>query len=418
MNNKIVISGGYPLSGHIRASGAKNAVLPILAATLLGEGNSHIQHVPHLHDVTTMNELLAHMGARLTVGAHSDIHINTDHLQNHTAPFEIVRTMRASILALGPLLARYGQAKVSLPGGCQIGARPVDLHIKGLKAMGADIEVSDGYINAYCKRLQGARIIMDKVTVTGTENILMAACMAQGETLIENAAIEPEVVDLGKYLIAMGAKIEGLGTAKIRVQGTDKLQGVAHQVMPDRIEVGTFLVAVAMTGGAITVTNSNPEDLDAVLMKLTEAGAEITTTENTIKLDMQGKRPQPVDIRTAPHPAFPTDMQAQFCALNAIADGTSVITETLFENRFMHVDELKRMGAKISVEGNQAIITGVTALSGAPVTATDLRASASLVIAGLAARGQTEVHDIHFIDRGYEAIEEKLNQLGAHIVRQ
>jgi len=418
MNNKIVISGGYPLSGHIRASGAKNAVLPILAATLLGEGNSHIQHVPHLHDVTTMNELLAHMGARLTVGAHSDIHINTDHLQNHTAPFEIVRTMRASILALGPLLARYGQAKVSLPGGCQIGARPVDLHIKGLKAMGADIEVSDGYINAYCKRLQGARIIMDKVTVTGTENILMAACMAQGETLIENAAIEPEVVDLGKYLIAMGAKIEGLGTAKIRVQGTDKLQGVAHQVMPDRIEVGTFLVAAAMTGGAITVTNSNPEDLDAVLMKLTEAGAEITTTENTIKLDMQGKRPQPVDIRTAPHPAFPTDMQAQFCALNAIADGTSVITETLFENRFMHVDELKRMGAKISVEGNQAIITGVTALSGAPVTATDLRASASLVIAGLAARGQTEVHDIHFIDRGYEAIEEKLNQLGAHIVRQ
>src|SRR5690554_5869421 len=358
------------------------------------------------------------MGARLTVGAHSDIHINTDHLQNHTAPFEIVRTMRASILALGPLLARYGQAKVSLPGGCQIGARPVDLHIKGLKAMGADIEVSDGYINAYCKRLQGARIIMDKVTVTGTENILMAACMAQGETLIENAAIEPEVVDLGKYLIAMGAKIEGLGTAKIRVQGTDKLQGVAHQVMPDRIEVGTFLVAAAMTGGAITVTNSNPEDLDAVLMKLTEAGAEITTTENTIKLDMQGKRPQPVDIRTAPHPAFPTDMQAQFCALNAIADGTSVITETLFENRFMHVDELKRMGAKISVEGNQAIITGVTALSGAPVTATDLRASASLVIAGLAARGQTEVHDIHFIDRGYEAIEEKLNQLGAHIVRQ
>ncbi len=418
MNNKIVISGGYPLSGHIRASGAKNAVLPILAATLLGEGNSHIQHVPHLHDVTTMNELLAHMGARLTIGAHSDIHINTDHLQNHTAPFEIVRTMRASILALGPLLARYGQAKVSLPGGCQIGARPVDLHIKGLQAMGADIEVSDGYINAYCKRLQGARIIMDKVTVTGTENILMAACLAQGETLIENAAIEPEVVDLGKYLIAMGANIEGLGTSKIHVQGTDKLHGVAHRVMPDRIEVGTFLVAAAMTGGAITVTNCQPDDLDAVLIKLTEAGAQVTTTDDSIHLDMQGKRPQPVDIRTAPHPAFPTDMQAQFCALNAIADGTSVITETLFENRFMHVDELKRMGARINVEGNQAIITGVTALSGAPVTATDLRASASLVIAGLAARGQTEVHDIHFIDRGYEAIEEKLNQLGAHIVRQ
>lgn len=418
MNNKIVISGGYPLAGHIRASGAKNAVLPILAATLLGEGHSHILHVPHLHDVTTMNELLAHMGAQLTVGAHSDIQINTDHLQNHTAPYEIVRTMRASILALGPLLARYGQAKVSLPGGCQIGARPVDLHIKGLKAMGADIEVSDGYINAYCKRLQGARIIMDKVTVTGTENILMAACLAQGESLIENAAIEPEVVDLGKYLIAMGAHIEGLGTSKIRIQGTDKLQGVAHKVMPDRIEVGTFLVAAAMTGGSITVNNTQPDDLDAVLLKLTEAGAHITTTEDSISLDMKNKRPQPVDIRTAPHPAFPTDMQAQFCALNAIADGTSVITETLFENRFMHVDELKRMGAKINVEGNQAIITGVKELSGAPVTATDLRASASLVIAGLAARGETEVHDIHFIDRGYEAIEEKLNQLGAHIVRQ
>lgn len=418
MSNKIIINGGRKLSGQIKASGAKNAVLPILTATLLAEGNSHIQNVPHLHDVTTMNELLAHMGAELTVGAHSDIYINTDHLQNHTAPYDIVRTMRASILALGPLLARYGQAKVSLPGGCQIGARPVDLHLKGLKAMGADIDVSDGYIYAHCKRLQGARIIMEKVTVTGTENLLMAACLAEGESLIENAAIEPEVVDLGLYLTAMGAKIEGLGTSKIRVQGVDKLQGVAHHVLPDRIEVGSFLVAAAMTGGSITITHTQPDDLDAVLLKLTEAGAEITTTEDTISLNMHENRPHPVDIRTAPHPAFPTDMQAQFCALNSIADGTSVITETLFENRFMHVDELNRMGADITVEGNQAIISGVEKLSGAPVTATDLRASASLVIAGLAAEGETEVHDIHYIDRGYEAIEEKLNHLGARIVRQ
>ena len=418
MSNKIIINGGRKLSGQIKASGAKNAVLPILTATLLAEGNSHIQNVPHLHDVTTMNELLAHMGAELTVGAHSDIYINTDHLQNHTAPYDIVRTMRASILALGPLLARYGQAKVSLPGGCQIGARPVDLHLKGLKAMGADIDVSDGYIYAHCKRLQGARIIMEKVTVTGTENLLMAACLAEGESLIENAAIEPEVVDLGHYLTAMGAQIDGLGTSKIRVQGVDKLRGVAHHVLPDRIEVGSFLVAAAMTGGSITITHTQPDDLDAVLLKLTEAGAEITTTEDTISLNMHEKRPHPVDIRTAPHPAFPTDMQAQFCALNSIADGTSVITETLFEIRFMHVDELNRMGADITVEGNQAIITGVEKLSGAPVTATDLRASASLVIAGLAAEGETEVHDIHYIDRGYEAIEEKLNHLGARIIRQ
>lgn len=418
MSNKIVINGGRELSGEIKASGAKNAVLPILTATLLAEGNSHIQNVPHLHDVTTMNELLAHMGAELTVGAHSDIYINTDHLQNHTAPYDIVRTMRASILALGPLLARYGQAKVSLPGGCQIGARPVDLHLKGLKAMGAEIDVKDGYIHAHCQRLTGARIILDKVTVTGTENILMAACLAQGESLIENAAIEPEVVDLGRYLIAMGANIEGLGSAKIRVQGVDKLRGVDHRVLPDRIEIGSFLVAAAMTGGAITITDTQPDDLDAVILKLTEAGAEIHTTENTISLNMHRNRPQPVDIRTAPHPAFPTDMQAQFCALNAIADGTSVITETLFENRFMHVDELNRMGADITVEGNRAIITGVETLKGAPVTATDLRASASLVIAGLAATGETEVHDIHYIDRGYEAIEEKLNHLGARITRQ
>jgi len=415
--NKITITGGHTINGTINASGAKNAVLPILAATIVGQGESHISRVPHLHDVTTMNELLVQMGAQLTVDQHADITINTDQLNNQTAPYETVKTMRASILALGPLVARYGKAKVSLPGGCPIGARPVDLHIKGLQAMGAKIDVVDGYILAACKRLQGNRIVMDKVTVTGTENILIAATLAQGETLIENAAIEPEVVDLAKYLKAMGAEIEGEGTSKIYIQGKDQLQGTHHAVMPDRIEIGTFLVAAAITGGRITINNSCNGDLDAVFDKLTAAGASLSTTADSVSLDMRGKRPQPVDIRTAPHPAFPTDMQAQFCALNAIADGTSMITETLFENRFMHVEELNRMGANIHVEGNQALIKGVKSLSGAPVTATDLRASASLVLAGLAANGKTEVHDIHYIDRGYESIEEKLNQLGAVIVR-
>lgn len=415
--NKITITGGQSINGTISASGAKNAVLPILAATIVGQGESHISHVPHLHDVTTMNELLVQMGAQLTVDHHADITICTDHLNNQTAPYETVKTMRASILALGPLVARYGQAKVSLPGGCPIGARPVDLHIKGLQAMGAKITVEDGYILAACNRLQGNRIVMDKVTVTGTENILIAATLAQGETLIENAAIEPEVVDLAKYLKAMGAEISGEGTSKIYIQGKDQLMGTQHAVMPDRIEIGTFLVAAAITGGSITINNSCNDDLDAVFAKLTEAGAHISTTENTVSLQMNGKRPTPVNIRTAPHPAFPTDMQAQFCALNAIADGTSIITETLFENRYMHVEELNRMGANIHVEGNQAVIKGVTHLSGAPVTATDLRASASLVLAGLAAKGSTDVHDIHYIDRGYESIEEKLNQLGAKIIR-
>lgn len=415
--NHISITGGQTLKGTVQASGAKNAVLPILAATLVGHGESHISNVPHLHDVTTMNELLAQMGAQITVDHHADISICTDNLNNQTAPYETVKTMRASILALGPLVARYGRAKVSLPGGCPIGARPVDLHIKGLQAMGANIDVKDGYIYANCNRLQGNRIVMEKVTVTGTENILIAATLADGETLIENAAIEPEVVDLAKYLKAMGAEIKGEGTSKIYVQGKEQLNGTHHAVMSDRIEIGTFLVAAAITGGSITINNSCNDDLDAVFAKLMEAGAEITTTDNSVTLNMHGKRPQPVDIRTAPHPAFPTDMQAQFCALNAIADGTSHITETLFENRFMHVEELNRMGAHIQVEGNQAMIKGVDLLSGAPVTATDLRASASLVLAGLAAKGTTIVHDIHYIDRGYEAIEEKLNQLGAHIVR-
>lgn len=415
--NKITIKGQQQLNGQINASGAKNAVLPIIAATIVGQGDSTIQNVPHLHDVTTMNQLLAHMGAEITINQYADITINADNLSNQTAPYETVKTMRASILALGPLLARYGRAKVSLPGGCPIGARPVDLHIKGMKQMGAKIEVEDGYILANCKRLQGSRILMDKVTVTGTENIMIAATLAKGETLIENAATEPEVVDLAKYLQAMGAEIEGIGTSKIYIQGKDQLTGTSHKVMSDRIEIGTFLVAAAITGGSITINNSCNDDLDAVFAKLTEAGAEIITEDNKVTLNMHNKRPNPVDIRTAPYPAFPTDMQAQFCALNAIADGTSIITETLFENRFMHVEELRRMGAKISVEGNQAIIKGVEHLSGAPVTATDLRASASLVLAGLVAHGSTDVHDIHYIDRGYEVIEEKLNQLGAKIIR-
>ncbi len=415
--NQITITGGQTINGTIKASGAKNAVLPILAATIVGQGESHISHVPHLHDVTTMNELLAQMGAQLTVDHHADITICTDNLKNQTAPYETVKTMRASILALGPLVARYGRAKVSLPGGCQIGARPVDLHIKGLQAMGAKIDVHDGYIHAACDRLQGDRIVMEKVTVTGTENILIAATLAKGETLIENAAIEPEVVDLAKYLKAMGAEITGEGTSKIYIQGKEQLYGTHHAVMPDRIEIGTFLVAAAITGGSITINNSCNDDLDAVFAKLIEAGANLTTTADSVTLNMNGKRPLPVDIRTAPHPAFPTDMQAQFCALNAIADGASHITETLFENRFMHVEELNRMGANIHIEGNQAMIKGVKKLSGAPVTATDLRASASLVLAGLAAQGETTVHDIHYIDRGYEAIEEKLNQLGSKIIR-
>ncbi len=416
MNNKIIIDGGNRLQGTIKASGAKNAVLPILAATIVGQGESHISHVPHLHDVTTMNELLAQMGAHITIGDHADIMVNPDNIIDPVAPYETVKTMRASILALGPLVARHGYAKVSLPGGCQIGARPIDLHIKGLQTMGAQITVEDGYILARAKRLKGSRIIMDKVTVTGTENLLIAACLAEGETLIENAAIEPEVVDLAKYLSAMGAEIRGAGTSKIYIQGKETLIGTQHTVMPDRIEIGTFLVAAAITQGDITITEACSDDLDAVLSKLTDAGAAITIDGSTIRLQMNQK-PIPVDIYTAPHPAFPTDMQAQFCALNAIADGTSVITENLFENRFMHVDELNRMGAHINVEGNRAIIKGVDHLSGAPVTATDLRASASLVIAGLAARGHTDVHDIHYIDRGYEAIEEKLNQLGAKIIR-
>lgn len=414
---KIVIQGGTPLSGEINASGAKNAVLPIIAASIVGTGTSIIKNVPHLDDVTTMNELLIQMGVELTINDTTNVEICADHIDNPRAPYETVKTMRASILALGPLLTKYGKAEVSLPGGCAIGARPVDIHLKGLEAMGAKIKVENGYIIAKAERLKGCQFYMDKVTVTGTENLLIAATLADGETILENCATEPEVVDLTKYLINMGAQIKGIGTSILRIQGVDKLTGCEHHVIPDRIEVGTFLVAAAATGGKITINKANPGDLESVLIKLREAGAKITTTENSITLNMHGKRPIPVNINTAPHPAFPTDMQAQFCTLNAIASGYSIVTENLFENRFMHINELIRMGADITVAGKQAIIQGVKHLNGAPTTATDLRASASLVIAGLVAKGETEIFDIHFIDRGYEVIEEKLNQLGANIKR-
>ena len=414
---KIVIQGGKTLNGEITASGAKNAVLPIIAASIVAKGTSVIKNVPHLDDVTTMNELLIQMGVDLAVLDTTNIEICADKINNPRAPYEIVKTMRASILALGPLLTKYGRAEVSLPGGCAIGARPVDIHLRGLEAMGARIKVENGYIIAQAERLKACKFYMDKVTVTGTENLLIAATLAEGETILENCATEPEIVDLAKYLNNMGAKISGAGTSIMTIIGVDELQGCEHTVIPDRIEVGTFLVAAAATGGQITVNNTNAEDLEAVLMKLEEVGANITTTENSISLDMNGNRPKPVNINTAPHPAFPTDMQAQFCALNAIASGYSIVTENLFENRFMHISELIRMGAEINISGNQAIIKGVKSLYGAPITATDLRASASLVIAGLIAKGTTEIYDIHFIDRGYEVIEEKLQQLGAKISR-
>ncbi len=414
---KIVINGGHPLKGSISASGAKNAVLPIIAASIVGTGTSIIKNVPHLDDVTTMNTLLIQMGVNLTVNDTTNVEICADNIHTPRAPYETVKTMRASILALGPLLTKYGTAEISLPGGCAIGARPVDIHLKGLEAMGAKIIVENGYIIAKAERLYGCHFHMEKVTVTGTENLLIAATLAKGETVLENCATEPEVIDLTNYLINMGAKIEGIGTPTLKIQGVEQLVGCEHTVIPDRIEVGTFLVAAAATGGEITINNANPDDLVVVLKKLRQAGAIITTTKDSISLNMHGKRPKPVNINTAPHPNFPTDMQAQFCALNAIASGYSIVTENLFENRFMHINELIRMGAEIKIAGNQAIINGVKNLNGAPTTATDLRASASLVIAGLVAEGTTEIFDIHFIDRGYEVIEEKLNQLGADIKR-
>ena len=415
--NKLLIQGGTTSNGQVRISGAKNAVLPILAATLLCEGTAIIENVPHLHDVTTTVELLGAMGVHVVIDEKLSIEVDSSTIESCVAPYDLVKTMRSSILVLGPLLARFGHAEVSLPGGCAIGSRPVNLHIKGLQDMGADIEVKNGFIHAKCKRLKGARLVLDMVTVTGTENLMMAAALADGTTIIENAAREPEVVDLANFLITMGAKIEGAGTDKITIEGVEKLQGTRYRVLPDRIETGTYLVAAAITGGKIMVKDTDPELIDSVIDKLREAGADIEVGEDWISLDMHGKRPKAVNIRTAPYPAFPTDMQAQFMALNAIAEGTSTVVETVFENRFMHVQELQRMGADIEVEGNTSIIRGVEKLSGAPVMATDLRASASLILAGLVAEGETEVQRIYHIDRGYEIIEEKLALLGAKIQR-
>lgn len=416
--DKLIITGGVRLDGEIKVSGAKNSALPILAATLLADSPVTVCNLPHLHDITTMCELFGCMGVELLVNERMDVEVHASTIKQLKAPYELVKTMRASILVLGPLLARFGQAEVSLPGGCAIGSRPVDLHIRGLQAMGADITVEDGYIKARVEeRLKGARILMDTVTVTGTENILMAATLAEGETIIENAAREPEVVDLAECLITMGAKIEGHGTDTIRVQGVERLNGCTYSVLPDRIETGTYLIAAAATGGRVRLKNTQPDILDAILIKLRESGATVEWGEDWIELNMNGQRPKAVDLKTAPYPAMPTDIQAQFTALNIVAEGTGRITETVFENRFMHVQEMKRMGADVDVEGNTVIIKGVDQLKAAPVMATDLRASASLVIAGLLAEGDTVVERIYHIDRGYECIEEKLQQLGARIRR-
>jgi len=416
--DKLQITGGATLDGSIRISGAKNAALPILMSTLLAEGTTSIGNVPHLHDVTTTLELLGILGNSVTLDERMTVEIDTSTIHSFEAPYDLVKTMRASILVLGPLLARFGQADVSLPGGCAIGSRPVDLHIKGLQAMGGEIEVTDGYVKARAPNgLTGAHIFMDVVSVGATENLLMAATLAKGTSIIENAAREPEVVDLANCLIAMGAKISGVGTNTLTIEGVDKLTGCHHDVMPDRIETGTYLIAAAITGGKIRLRDTDPEIIESVLLKLEESGAEIKTGKDWIELDMKGKRPKAIDITTAPYPGFPTDMQAQFTALNIVAEGTGIITETIFENRFMHVSELQRMGADITIQGNSAICKGVDKLSGAQVMATDLRASASLVLAGLVAGGDTLVGRIYHIDRGYDCIEEKLQLLGATIKR-
>ena len=415
--DKLIITGGKPLSGEIRISGAKNAALPIIVSTLLSDEPVLIRNIPHLHDITTTMELLGRMGVSLTMDEKMDVEVNPTTINSYVAPYELVKTMRASILVLGPLLARFGEAEVSLPGGCAIGARPVNLHIHGLELMGADIKVENGYIKAKCKRLKGAKIVLDVVTVTGTENLMMAAALADGTTILENAAREPEVVDLAGCLNAMGAKVSGAGTDTITIEGVERMHGTTYDILPDRIETGTYLVAAAVTGGKVKLKDTDPTLLDAVIAKLEEAGAEIEMGEDWISLDMKGKRAKAIDVRTAPYPAFPTDMQAQFSILNAVAEGSSSITETIFENRFMHVQELKRMGADIEVNGNTAYIKGVEELKCAPVMATDLRASASLVIAGLVAEGETVVERIYHNDRGYECIEEKLQQLGATIRR-
>jgi UDP-N-acetylglucosamine 1-carboxyvinyltransferase len=417
--DKLIITGGTQLSGELRISGAKNAALPILAATLLSEKPVTVGNIPHLHDITTTMELLGRMGVHLMVDEKMNIEVDSSFINSFEAPYELVRTMRASILVLGPLLARFGEAHVSLPGGCAIGTRPVDIHLNGLMKMGADITVEGGYIHAKAKRLKGCRLVLEQVTVTGTENLMMAAALAEGTTILENAAKEPEVTDLAHFLNKMGANISGIGSDVLIIEGVDKLgiDNLHYSIMPDRIETGTYLVATAITRGTVKLKNTRPDILDAVLEKLTEAGAEITTGEDWIKLDMHGNRPKAVSVRTAPYPAFPTDMQAQFIAMNTVAEGVGIITETVFENRFMHVQELQRMGADIKLESNTAICTGVHKLTAAPIMATDLRASASLVIAALAAEGSTLVDRIYHIDRGYDHIEEKLAQLGATIRR-
>ena len=414
---KIVVTGGARLEGEVRISGAKNAVLPILCATLLADAPVRITNVPRLHDVFTTAKLLARLGAGI-VHQGDAMTVDPRSVNSHIAPYELVKTMRASVLVLGPLLAKFGDAEVSLPGGCAIGSRPVDLHIKGLQALGAEISVDHGFIKARSNgRLKGARHVFELVSVGATENVLMAAALAEGTTVLENAAMEPEIVDLADCLIAMGARIEGAGTSRIVIEGVEALHGCEHAVIADRIETGTFLVAAAMTGGRVTTTHARPDTLDAVLDKLREAGADIAIDGDRITLDMQGRRPRAVNLTTAPHPAFPTDMQAQFMALDCVADGVGVINETIFENRFMHVNELVRLGADIRVDGHTAVVRGSDALSGAPVMATDLRASASLILAGLVADGDTVIDRIYHLDRGYENIEAKLSALGASIRR-
>ena len=415
---KLLIQGGVSLKGEIRIAGAKNSALPILAATLLTHDTVKVCNLPHLYDITTMIELMGCLGVEPIIDEKLNVEINSSSIKHFNAPYELVKTMRASILVLGPLLTRYGQAEVALPGGCAIGSRPVNLHISALQAMGANITVENGYIKASVQgKLKGAHIFMDLVTVTGTENVMMAATLAEGQTIIENAAREPEVVDLANCLIAMGADISGQGGATIVINGVDELHGCTYAVMPDRIETGTYLIAAAATRGHIKVKDTQPDILESVLSKLEQAGSEIKIGENWIELDMHGQRPKAVSLRTAPYPAFPTDMQAQFTALNSVALGSGSITETVFENRFMHVHEMNRMGASMRLEGNTVIVDGVEALMGAPVMATDLRASASLIIAGLVSENETTVDRIYHIDRGYECIEEKLQLLGAQIRR-
>ncbi|OGT62392.1 MAG: UDP-N-acetylglucosamine 1-carboxyvinyltransferase [Gammaproteobacteria bacterium RIFCSPHIGHO2_12_FULL_43_28] len=414
---KLIIEGRHPLNGEIKISGAKNAALPILAASLLTTSPIQISNIPHLQDVTTIVSLLGQMGVKITLDERSNIEVDASSLDSFQAPYELVRTMRASILVLGPLLSRFGEAEVSLPGGCAIGTRPVDQHLKGLKAMGAEIILQNGYIKAKAKKLKGATIVMDMVTVTGTENLIMAAVLAEGQTIIHNAAREPEVEDLANFLNTLGAEISGAGSQTISINGVKALRGGKYHVLPDRIETGTYLAAAVITSGKIKLKNTRPDFLKSVLLKFEETGAIIDTGEDWISLDMKGNRPHAINFSTAPYPAFPTDMQAQMMAVNSIAQGTGVITETVFENRFMHVQELIRMGARIELKGNTAICTGTDKLHGAPVMATDLRASASLVLAGLAAKGETAIDRIYHIDRGYECIEEKLTQLGARIHR-